>query len=163
MQLSFSSKYSQIQSICESVSVNSLNTKRSQSPGLISADCLVLTSYLILLVSSYAKLVTLYFMVSKMHVYFFKYHCNQGCITTGVILGFSSVAFLSFVVVVVVQSDSFAIPWAVASQAPLSVAFSRQEYWSGFSFPSPGDLPSQPRDRVVHKTMTSSKLKASQI
>ena len=29
----------------------------------------------------------------------------------------------------------------VASQAPLSMEFSRQEYWSGFRFPSPGDLP----------------------
>ena len=32
-------------------------------------------------------------------------------------------------------------PWTVAHQAPLSVAFSRQEYWSGLPFPSPGDLP----------------------
>ena len=31
--------------------------------------------------------------------------------------------------------------WAVAHQAPLSVAFPRQEYWSGLPFPSPGDLP----------------------
>ena len=31
--------------------------------------------------------------------------------------------------------------WAVAHQAPLSMGFSRQEYWSGFPFPSPGDLP----------------------
>ena len=29
----------------------------------------------------------------------------------------------------------------VARQAPLSMGFSRQEYWSGLSFPSPGDLP----------------------
>ena len=29
----------------------------------------------------------------------------------------------------------------VARQAPLSMEFSRQEYWGGFSFPSPGDLP----------------------
>ena len=29
----------------------------------------------------------------------------------------------------------------VAHQAPLSVGFSRQEYWSGLPFPSPGDLP----------------------
>ena len=36
---------------------------------------------------------------------------------------------------------SFATPWAVACQAPLSMGFSRQEYWSGLSFPSPGDLP----------------------
>ena len=32
-------------------------------------------------------------------------------------------------------------PWTVAHQAPLSVEFSRQEYWSGLLFPSPGDLP----------------------
>ena len=32
-------------------------------------------------------------------------------------------------------------PWTVACQAPLSMGFSRQEYWSGLPFPSPGDLP----------------------
>ena len=32
-------------------------------------------------------------------------------------------------------------PWTVARQAPLSMEFSRQEYWSGLPFPSPGDLP----------------------
>ena len=32
-------------------------------------------------------------------------------------------------------------PWTVAHQAPLSMEFSRQEYWSGQSFPFPGDLP----------------------
>ena len=31
--------------------------------------------------------------------------------------------------------------WTVACQAPLSTGFSRQEYWSGFPFPFPGDLP----------------------
>ena len=31
--------------------------------------------------------------------------------------------------------------WTVAPQAPLSLGFSRQEYWSGLPFPSPGDLP----------------------
>ena len=35
----------------------------------------------------------------------------------------------------------FAIPWTVASQAPLSMGFHRQQYWSGLPFPSPGDLP----------------------
>ena len=34
-----------------------------------------------------------------------------------------------------------AIPWTVAHQVPLSMEFSRQEYWSGLPFPSPGDLP----------------------
>ena len=32
-------------------------------------------------------------------------------------------------------------PWTVACQAPPSIEFSRQEYWSGFPCPSPGDLP----------------------
>ena len=35
----------------------------------------------------------------------------------------------------------FATPWTVAYQAPPSMGFSRQEYWSGLPFPSPGDLP----------------------
>ena len=35
----------------------------------------------------------------------------------------------------------FATPWTVPSKAPLSMEFSRQEYWSGLPFPSPGDLP----------------------
>ena len=34
----------------------------------------------------------------------------------------------------------FSIPWSVACQAPLSMEFSRQEYWSGLPCPSPGDL-----------------------
>ena len=35
----------------------------------------------------------------------------------------------------------FATPWTVAYQAPPSMGFSRQEYWSGLPFPFPGDLP----------------------
>ena len=35
----------------------------------------------------------------------------------------------------------FGTPWAVACQAPLSMGFSRQEYWRRFPFPPPGDLP----------------------
>ena len=38
------------------------------------------------------------------------------------------------------MSDSFATPWTIACQAPLSMGFPRQEYWSGLSFPAPGDL-----------------------
>ena len=33
------------------------------------------------------------------------------------------------------------VAWTVAHQAPLSMEFSRQVYWSGLPFPSPGDLP----------------------
>ena len=35
----------------------------------------------------------------------------------------------------------FATPWTIVHQAPLSMGFSRQEYWSGLPFPSPGNLP----------------------
>ena len=34
----------------------------------------------------------------------------------------------------------FVTPWTIARQAPLSMEFSRREYWSGLPFPSPGDL-----------------------
>ena len=37
-------------------------------------------------------------------------------------------------------SRSYATPWTVAHQAPLSMEFSRQESWSGLPFPSPGNL-----------------------
>ena len=40
-----------------------------------------------------------------------------------------------------VVSDSLQISWTVARQVPLSMEFSRQEYWNGLPFPSPGDLP----------------------
>ena len=39
------------------------------------------------------------------------------------------------------RPNSFVTPWTVARQAPLSMEFSRQEYWRGLPFPSPGDLP----------------------
>ena len=54
-------------------------------------------------------------------------------------------AVLTLRVVVVVKSLSrvrlFVTPWTIAHQAPPSMGFSRQEYWSGLPFPSPGDLP----------------------
>ena len=37
--------------------------------------------------------------------------------------------------------ELFVTPWTVAHQAPLSMEFSKQEYWSGLLFLSPGDLP----------------------
>ena len=47
---------------------------------------------------------------------------------------------------------TLATPWTAARQPPLSMGFSRQEYWSGLPFPSPGDLPdpgSKPRSPAV--------------
>ena len=53
-----------------------------------------------------------------------------------------------------VISDSFATPWTVACQAPLSMRFPRQEYWSGLPFPSPGDL----RDPEIEPVSSTSLL-----
>ena len=39
------------------------------------------------------------------------------------------------------RAQLFATPWTAAYQAPPSMRFSRQGYWSGVPFPSPGDLP----------------------
>ena len=39
------------------------------------------------------------------------------------------------------SSPTLAAPWTVACRAPLSMGFSRQEYWSELPFPSPGGLP----------------------
>ena len=47
----------------------------------------------------------------------------------------------------------FATLWTVVRQAPLSLGFSRQEYWSGLPFPSPGELPDpgiKPASPVSH-------------
>ena len=60
----------------------------------------------------------------------------------------SNISPLSFSMAVRVLSHFscvrlFVTPWTVARQAPLSMGFSRQEYWSGLPFPPPGDLPDQ--------------------
>ena len=55
----------------------------------------------------------------------------------------------------------FATPWTVAHQAPPSMGFSRQEYWSGLPFPSPGDLPDlgiEPRSHTLQADALTSEL-----
>ena len=55
----------------------------------------------------------------------------------------------------------FAIPWTVAYQAPLSMEFSRQEYWSGLPCPSPGDRPNpgiKPRSPALQADALPSEL-----
>ena len=55
----------------------------------------------------------------------------------------------------------FAIPWSVAYQAPPSMEFSRQEYWSGLPFPSPGELPDpgiEPRSPALQADALPSEL-----
>ena len=60
------------------------------------------------------------------------------------ILSLDNTQYISISLVIVKSLSRvrlFATPWTVAHQAPLSVGFSRQEYWSVLPFPSPGDLP----------------------
>ena len=55
----------------------------------------------------------------------------------------------------------FVTPWTVAYQAPPSVGFSRQEYWSGLPFPSLGDLPNpgiEPRSPALQEDALPSEL-----
>ena len=47
-------------------------------------------------------------------------------------------------------------PWTIACQALLSMEFSRQEYWSGLPFPSPGDLPDPGIEPRSHALQTNS-------
>ena len=49
--------------------------------------------------------------------------------------------FWWLVVLVAKSCLTLATPWTVVLQAPLSMGFPKQEYWSGLPFPSPGDLP----------------------
>ena len=55
----------------------------------------------------------------------------------------------------------FETPWTVAHQAPLSMEFSRQEYWSGLPFPSPGDPPNpgtEPRSPALQDSLPTEPL-----
>ena len=60
-----------------------------------------------------------------------------------------------------VTSHSFETPWTVARQAPLSKGFPRQEYWSGLSFCSPGDLP-DPRIKPASPALQADPLPLTQ-
>ena len=65
----------------------------------------------------------------------------------------------------------FVTPWTVDCQALLSMGFSRQEYWSGLPFPSPGDLPNpgsnvgllQCRQTLYHLSHQGSPVKPMQL
>ena len=56
-------------------------------------------------------------------------------------------------------SDS-ATPWAVAHQSPLSMEFYKQQYWGGFPFPPPGDLPN-PGIKLMSQTLQPDSLPLS--
>ena len=49
-------------------------------------------------------------------------------------------------------------PWTIACQAPLSIGFSRQEYWSGLPCPPPGDLPKPGTEPVSRNCLQEASL-----
>ena len=55
--------------------------------------------------------------------------------------GYPIVCLVKVKVLVAQSCLTLCYPWTVAHQAPVSMGFSRQEYWSGLALPSPGDLP----------------------
>ena len=60
----------------------------------------------------------------------------------------------------------FMTPWTVACQAPPSMGFSRQEYWSGMPLPSPGHLPDpgvEPRSPALQADSLLSELPANKV
>ena len=61
-----------------------------------------------------------------------------------------------------VMSDSFATLWTLACQAPLSMEFSRQEYWSGLPFPPPADLPIPGIEPITSPALQADSLPLSQ-
>ena len=102
----------------------------------------------------FTGVVTLYLSKLRALIHSFTYQCLQrihqrpGCIlgtadvrgaTADTALPGLSTGQLTLVSCSV-MSYSLWPPWTVAHQAPLSMEFSRQQYWSGLSFPSPGDL-----------------------
>ena len=76
-------------------------------------------------------LVGLFLKIDRCKIHFCSYEFLQGCVCVCV-----CVCVLSLSCIWV-----FAISWTVACRAPLSMGFSKQEYWSGLPFPSPGNLP----------------------
>ena len=63
-----------------------------------------------------------------------------------------TIFYVCFCVTVAQSYPTLCSLWTVAHQAPLSMEFSRQEYWSGLQFPSPGDL-SDPRIKSAYPAL----------
>ena len=69
-------------------------------------------------------------------------------------LGLGEAGYLLLICLACVRVWLFATLWMVAHQAPLSLGFPRQEYWSGLPFPSPGEIPN-PRIKLTSGFFTT--------
>ena len=81
------------------------------------------------------------------HIHMCMYICMCVCVCVCVyIYIYKSPTYIYVGDLVTESCLTLAAPWTVAHQAPLSKGSSRQEYWSGLSFPTPGYLPDQGLD-----------------
>ena len=99
----------------------------------------LIPKYILFIFFSYTDIVNLFYSCpntdKKQYMWFYHYVWFFSQKTN------RKVNWLSSSVSCLVVSDPLRPPWTVAHQAPLSMGFSRQEYWSGVPFPSPEDLP----------------------
>ena len=86
-------------------------------------------------------------LTHRCHLSSFPIHILSECRETSLLEPFCEISSLCVCVCVCVCAlrhfscvQLFATPWTITHQAPLSLGFPRQKYWSGLPFPSPGDL-----------------------
>ena len=77
----------------------------------------------------------------NMYHVFFIHSSVSGHVSCFLLLAIVTSAAMNIVVVSLGRVQLFSTPWTATCQAPLSMGFPRQEYWSGLPFPSPRDLP----------------------
>ena len=97
-----------------------------------------------------------------MHILYILYNINKQYIV--VFNSNLSIALGGLVLLVTMSCLTLATPWTVTCQAPLSMEFSGQEYWSELPFPSPGDLPDpgiKPRSPALQADSLPSELQGS--
>ena len=75
------------------------------------------------------------------HTHTYSWKPTLNAILTRIIRGFLPLLCACMYAQSLSPVQLFTTPWIIAHQALLSMGFSRQEYWSGLPFPSPGDLP----------------------
>ena len=87
---------------------------------------------------------------SRMRLHFHLLTLAKGALSIPLLMSMSEAFPIPFLTLITMKSSElkslsrvrlFVTPWTVAYQAPPSMGFSRQEYWSGLPFPSAGDLP----------------------
>ena len=105
-------------------------------------SCITTTAIKVIKIAIPAKSSLYYFLIVWVICLFLVVRTFRMRSTLKKILNVQSSIFINYICASVCSCVRlFANSWIVGIQAPLSMQFSRQEYWSGLPFPSPGDLP----------------------